>query len=93
MEREGAPCSPDCVPALDIVFRAEMRSVNELESAHVGTNIVSVLDERGNAVNLFRAASWDLVPGTRSIRRAIKLTDFRTEGYQAMGSTVDMDDG
>jgi hypothetical protein len=28
MEREGAPLSPDCVPALDIVLRAETRSEN-----------------------------------------------------------------
>jgi hypothetical protein len=55
MEREGASCSPDCVPALDIVLGAEARSVNGLESSQVGMNIVTVLEERGNAVNLFRA--------------------------------------
>jgi hypothetical protein len=54
VEREGAPCSLDCVPALDIVFRAEARSVNGLESSQVGMIIVNVLDERGNAMNLFQ---------------------------------------
>jgi hypothetical protein len=55
MEREGAPLSPDCVPALDIVLRAEARSVNGLESSQVGMSNITVLDERGNAVNLLRA--------------------------------------
>jgi hypothetical protein len=32
-EREGAPCSPVCVPALDIAVRAEPRGVDWLESS------------------------------------------------------------
>jgi hypothetical protein len=36
MEREGAPLSPECAHALDIVLRAEARSVNWLESSLIG---------------------------------------------------------
>jgi hypothetical protein len=69
MEREGAPLSPDCVPALDIVLRAEARSVNGLEASQVGMNTVAVLDERGNAVNLFRARPRHGFGGTAMVCR------------------------
>jgi hypothetical protein len=62
MEREGAPLSPHYVPTLDIVLSAEARLQVWLESSQEGMNIVTVLDERGNALRLFRATPALLKP-------------------------------